>query len=372
MLKADDLSSIDLGFLKLSLAGDCEVGDPYRNTGSSSLGEQPVVSVNIDSATLIWEAPRVPRSGARDESFAKEYDRHFGVSIDFSASTPRKIGILWDRVFYCSGGALYCEKDTPLNTKCRLTVPGKVCRSKPAEVVIAGLKALELVTGGRFTRIDVAVDDYGKRLRLVDIVRGVQKGHGCGFKKSALIIGLQGGSLRNKGWCLYLGSRESEKMVRYYDKFAESNGADDCFRWECEFKGKTAQAAWDRISVYSRSLDVGMVLRDLALGAINFIERKDKNLDRGVQVKFWAEWISYVKAVPLKVLVVRPKSSISRKIKWVSSQVARSLALICVASNQPDFLQWVSNLVGEASNRFTAHEFLLIQEHFSLGSPLIM
>lgn len=370
MLKADNLSSLDLGFLRLDLAGEY-VATLNSNTGSGSQGEPPVVSVNIDAATLIWIIPRVPRGADSERSFAPILERNFKVEIDFANSTPRKIGILWDRVYYGSGGALYSEKDTPIDTKCRLALPGKVLRAKSAEDVVAGLKALESATRGRFTRIDIALDDYGKRLGLPTLVESIQKGHGCGFRKSALIIGLQGGSLRNRGWCLYLGSRESEKMVRYYDKFAESGGKEDCFRWECEYKGATSHAAWERISVFSRSLDISMVLRDLALGTVNFIVKKDRNLDRGTVCEFWSEWISYVKSVPLRLLVVRRKTSIDRKIKWISSQVARSLSLISIAVGSTDFMGWITDLVAASSEKFSAAEFLLIKEHFSIGSPFI-
>lgn len=95
------------------------------------------------------------------------------------------------------------------------------------------LKAYKL--NGQVTRIDLAYDVLGQFIDIVDLYNEVKSGR-CitPSKKYSYIEG-------NSGQTLYIGSRQSERMLRIYDKAAETGSPGHWTRFELEAKGAKAR-----------------------------------------------------------------------------------------------------------------------------------
>jgi len=114
--------------------------------------------------------------------------------------------------------------------------PGKACLIMSEEGMRPFLKFV-LANGGKGTRVDLTIDDY---LRIVtpnqvqeamsgpDVVTHATKGQtiqGFGVHKPELT-----------GITCYLGAPSSRQRLRIYDKNLESNGVQNCIRWELQLR----------------------------------------------------------------------------------------------------------------------------------------
>ena len=102
---------------------------------------------------------------------------------------------------------------------------------------------------GHVTRIDVALDDREASVAVETVRPAVEAGQVVSRSKQFKVI--QASNHREgvrTGETLYFGSRESQSMLRVYDKRLElqAKGRDDAglygVRWELEFKQDRAQA----------------------------------------------------------------------------------------------------------------------------------
>ena len=106
------------------------------------------------------------------------------------------------------------------------------------------------------SRIDVAMDIFGSDdLTVASIANAVERGQIAAVTKKATYTHGVGG--KTNGATLYLGSRQSERMLRVYDKAAES-GLDDIkwIRLEFEIKDEQAHAVQGAIVVNNSIADV--------------------------------------------------------------------------------------------------------------------
>jgi len=98
-------------------------------------------------------------------------------------------------------------------------------------------------SGYNVTRLDVAIDVFNSGYRTEDIWDEYKKLHPHEGKRSqSLIISPTGGTM-------YLGSRQSQKMLRIYDKGTQTGSGLDWLRFELELKREEASQGlftlWD-------------------------------------------------------------------------------------------------------------------------------
>lgn len=117
------------------------------------------------------------------------------------------------------------------------TVPdGEVIPSYKVEAMPIVSKIVE--RGGKFTRLDIAHDDYSKKFTPRDLMEYWLSGQVSTPARFARCVA----SKQSGSDTFYLGKRGSERMLRVYDKAAESQGEIDAVRWEFEYRGEKAQA----------------------------------------------------------------------------------------------------------------------------------
>jgi len=107
----------------------------------------------------------------------------------------------------------------------------------------SGIHQKEILTsasyaGASFTRLDLATDAKDVDISLERVYGHIANGKTLGSARSYGKF-----ESNNGGFTIYIGSRQSEKFVRIYDKAAESNLPDtDWKRYEIETKGMVARA----------------------------------------------------------------------------------------------------------------------------------
>lgn len=116
------------------------------------------------------------------------------------------------------------------------------------------------------TRLDIAVDLFNTGIKPEFVHYLYSMYHPRAPRNTSLIVG-QGGST------FYLGSRQSEKMIRVYDKGAEQKKDVDWLRVEMEYKGAAAVSAamfalanvYELVADIRRMIDLPMFSLDILL-----------------------------------------------------------------------------------------------------------
>lgn len=138
--------------------------------------------------------------------------------------------------------------------------------------------------GCRLSRIDICFDDYSKTFRAFDYSiwwhNNCFKTH---FRSARVECSGQG---RDAGYTFYLGSRKANKLLRIYDKDIQSNGENDCIRYEFEYHSKYAQMLHKHLM--SATLQLGTLIRDW-FEIVDPIYPNDKD-----KCPYIPEWIDFV------------------------------------------------------------------------------
>jgi DNA relaxase NicK len=211
------------------------------------------------------------------------------------------------------------------------------------------------------SRLDLAVDDYGKELDFNQLKNAIESHSYSGFRKSRTVMNHGG---KYTGWTVYLGARESEFMVRIYDKFAESKGAIDSIRWEAEIKGKMANNLFPvLLECPGNEAMYQAKLIKYAIGGISFIQKVSKNIGRCPLLDWWENWLKYLSCSPLRIFVKRVKTTLSNTKSWIYRSVAKSLAMLEEGLGVYYFEHFVNELLLDGKSRLTNLDKLRIEDY---------
>lgn len=97
--------------------------------------------------------------------------------------------------------------------------------------------------GANVTRLDFAVDVRNRGADALDLKAAFEAGRGLTDALTGQIVEGRNRKGEQKGVTYYIGSRESERFMRVYDKAAQMGLDDDWTRIELELKGGQARAA---------------------------------------------------------------------------------------------------------------------------------
>jgi hypothetical protein len=275
--------------------------------------------ISLDAVTLLWD---------EDTSVLLSLlSTLCGVRFDLTVNSPRKIGVFWNHIYRSAGGSLYCFRNTPDGFSYRLALSGTDC-SNAGQLLLLHFLTLfrRQVSTLRCSRLDIALDDYSKQLSPSLFVAAIELGNYSGFRNGDYIR-----NLRRDGFTVYLGCRQSEHFVRYYNKYVESGGAIDSYRFESEFKGKKSDFLFNLLCSAPTVEAAHSLLPQIIFGKINFFDEKSKNLSRNPFCKWWSDFVSAVSSIRVFSPSPPKKTSIESKIGWIKRQVAKSLATISVA-----------------------------------------
>lgn len=333
--------------------------DPLSNTGSNS---QPTdvdncrVEARIDNLSLLW----VKSSG---QSLYSVIDDRLGIKFSKICHVGRKIGVVWDRTWVSPTGTLYSERDTvDGHIHCRLSISGEDCE-RNTDVGLRGFAryCARYFNNLRCSRIDIAVDDYMKQLKCSDIVKALEDGNYSGVRSGRVTTNY---GEKINGFTVNLGSRESDKFIRFYDKFAESGGHINCYRWEVEFKGELASALFNLYLEFpDDNQEYQQKLINYAVSSVKFIDKLDKNTDRCNMLEWWDAWLSRLKCTSLKLRVVRVKTAISAKKNWIQRSVAKSLLMIKMSIGVERLEHFLLEIMKQAETRIDSMDELILNDY---------
>lgn len=150
--------------------------------------------------------------------------------------------------FYTNGtkyefGSVFVNEKNPLQ-KTMVVVTG----DDWSNIALAGkdpaivLKNLLKYPEAKVTRLDFAVDIRERDFRINTLLAAWRAGNMKTSAESVQLVGRQGKAGKDLGKTLYIGSRSSERMIRCYDKGAQTETRGQWVRIEIELKGRWAMA----------------------------------------------------------------------------------------------------------------------------------
>lgn len=243
-----------------------------------------------------------------------------------------------------------------------VSVSGQVFRSMTLDQQLCLLLYIKEFEG-RLTRIDLRIDDYRRSLSLDTIESAV---HGCQYvgyhKHSSYKSHSRKGTL---GRTYYLGSPNSDRKVRIYDKEVESGGQICSNRYEVQFRRSQAQQAYQRLTDVSDSESFASVIRSLVTGSIDFRDRdpdsSESHVERLPVSWFWAEFLDFLQAVPLKIVSVPRQRSLQKSLDWLHRQVSTTLA-VCQQVMGHDYSDFIHKLTEEGKSRISSFQETFITQ----------
>ena len=240
-----------------------------------------------------------------------------------------------------------------------LSLPGAVCSSVDVKVVWELSKFLYDCFQFKMTRLDVAIDDFSKRLRFEELLRASREG---AFARVRQVVPHFACLRRRtiKGWTFDVGSKQSDSYAVIYDKEVESKGKIKSVRYEARFKDEFAHTLWlDWLSIHEdefESVSPGF-LAGKAIGIVEFVERppSEKNV---VRMKRLPWWESYVAAVGshLRHSVKKPDTTFERAKQWVERQVFGTLAVLRKVLGVHEYRRWHDEGLAKAEANFTMEQ----------------
>ncbi len=172
----------------------------------------------------------------------------------------------------------------------------------------------------KITRIDIALDDYERRVKLSQIKVAVSQGNYSLLEKAKGINSKISFSSKYED-TIYFGSPNSNKLIRFYN--AETVHDIPADRWEAQFRRQRAELVWQEISKINHSNE----LAKLVTGTIDFINRNHSvNMRQCPRLHWWQSLLDETDVQYIKV--GSQEKSIDRAFEWIDRQVGPTLAMI--------------------------------------------
>lgn len=242
-----------------------------------------------------------------------------------------------------------------------ISLSGKVLGALPVAKTWELCRFLVEVHQVKFTRVDVALDDYAKSISYSDIADAAIAGDYAYVKQITPLITHERNSELDKAFTIVIGSTQSDKYLRFYNKSRESNGAVDSYRLELETKDEAAhqlitewlQIPSDEFEDLSPSFLGGKVV-----GVVDFRYRKkigfakQKNITRMERYSWWESFVNRVGGA-LRHSVPRPDTSFEKKKNWIERSVSGSLLVIKKVMGVFEFNKWTQEELAKAEDRLT-------------------
>jgi hypothetical protein len=211
----------------------------------------------------------------------------------------------------------------------------------------------------RPTRMDIASDDYSKSLSPSVIRDAFESGLNHGFRTASQIE-----SWSDDGFTLYLGSKKSDKLVRYYNKEVESGGEVPAYRFEVVYRDDYAVTFWKFLSLalssnqenYLREEKDYLELLSYSLNAIDFYSLAGDKDSEKLYCSWWLDFKqSFADLSSVRIVATRVKTALDNSIEWVHKQVETTLASIEYYYQETgrDFCEWLHNRIESGRARMT-------------------
>ncbi len=226
---------------------------------------------------------------------------------------------------------------------------------------------------GHLTRLDYALDDRNSCVPLLMIRQAIEAGQ-C-VTRADRMQSISSSSIHRatpSGETLYLGSPQSQTLLRVYDKRLESQAKqredwqDYGIRWELELKKERAQACGQVLS-YLEEAD----WLEFTVGVLrSYVDFRQTSRDEEEEFRYRAPllewWVLLTEGFKKGRLVVEKDAQTLPKVKrWVSQSVAPMLAVICAAD--PGGEAWLDHVIIAGKRRWNNKHRGLLKKETSLS-----
>jgi hypothetical protein len=200
----------------------------------------------------------------------------------------------------------------------------------PAAELLPFLRALDEL-GAKGTRIDVALDDYDRRLSIDMVEAAFNAGHVVGFRLGHRQNPKRwaDGKLESTGDGFDLGARGSKgsgKFVQFYDKSLESRGAVNAIRLEVRLSLERSTLAWECLVSSCSEESFHRKLREIVGGAIDFKSKPhETHVHRRPRLGWWQDLLDVLGSAVF--VVHRPKVPLQRTMEYLRNTFSRKLSL---------------------------------------------
>lgn len=176
---------------------------------------------------------------------------------------------------------------------------------------------------GRFTRIDLAIDDIGCRYFSCSDVLELLKKNLCVSKFRSYQTTERNSISDNssEGMTVYFGSRTSDVMLRLYDKGKEQKVDYEWYRWELEIKHDKADMIAQKIIQADR---LGAVAIGLLSNYVRFIEYDATRRERCSMHPVWSRFVKDVETIGLTLQ--KGHKTVEDKEDWIKRQCLPTIA----------------------------------------------
>lgn len=208
-------------------------------------------------------------------------------------------------------------------------LPGRACAALGAQLLPFLDWSLER---GKVTRADFAIDDRRGLLTRERILEAEAQGLMVSRWRGLTILE-QRERGEVKGWTVYLGSRNSEALIRIYDKAGEQAR-----------KGTIVPGSWVRLELEAHQEFADVLCReyfDKGSGAVvGQIARRvrftmgatrDSNRWRWPVAAWWAQVLGSVRPGPSLMVGERPVCTVERMAQFIEHQAGPSMAAVVAA-----------------------------------------
>ena len=280
----------------------------------------------------------------------------------------------WDYQYkYTSvNGVIFAYGFFPEGLRYYLQLPGIPLRMLEVIQWKALISGLFFDFSANFTRLDICVDDYKRRITGQKLVQLAQKGDVARVLKYFYI---ESGLIGNPGeTTVYFGS--GRKQLYFYNaEFLHKIPAD---RWESRFREKKAHLIASNIAEFEYSFGeeghkeltqdeiLERMLRymgSVCLGCVDFVHRsgrKQRSLNEFSRYRFWNSLIEDVGGIQ-HVSVPVPKLDVvkfvAKTVKWLDRSVFKRLASLHVSFGKDVFSDYLDQEIRLASSRFNDYDF---------------
>lgn len=163
-------------------------------------------------------------------------------------------------------------------------------------------------------------------------------------------------SRQNTGHTIYVGSSSSDRMVRIYDKGAESETGADWLRFETQLRREAANHFFILVRELPRLPYSGNLLEYFEERALGLLNKQIRLIEPGQEkqieqrnyssiklIPFWEKLISKIQ--PLKLKLPKPHKTIKSALRYVKNCAASLKMLRAV---MPDYNEFIHDTVDEA------------------------
>lgn len=220
---------------------------------------------------------------------------------------------------------------------------------------------------GKFTRIDMAIDEFEGYLDVQKIFEKCLKGEVRSRFKSWRPDGNWDMNGSTNGITIYFGSVNSRMNVIFYEKNKQLNIDYHWSRMEVRYKKQRAQALvkellYNHSEIDGTKKDVAVIVAAHVRHYLKFVDQtSDSNKARWPESQFWKDFMAGVPS--LRLAEALPDRTITRIRSWFDHQVSKSFALMFYAYQDTEYeAEWLREILNEGRKKLKESDKIIIDE----------